>query len=151
MNASDSEKIYNASNAATTVRLSRFDKSYAKALLACDTTPETRLAASRQLISYLCRKYRIAEPRMTVGDFRPERGTTQTYGLYRRYDNDACTITVWNLTAKTHKPVAIKTFFGTLIHEFIHHYDHEVLKLGSSMHTAGFYRRVSDLSAKLLA
>lgn len=58
-------------------------------------------------------------------------------------------ITIYNLTATTQKTVSIKTFYDTLLHEFMHHYDYKVLKLENSLHTSGFYQRISDLKNKL--
>ncbi len=38
----------------------------------------------------------------------------------------------------------------TLFHEFMHHYDYEVLKFPASLHTAGFYYRLGDVMKKLI-
>ena len=52
------------------------------------------------------------------------------------------TSVIYNTTTKTKKTIAIKTFYETLLHEFIHHYDIVGLKLGDSLHTSGFYKRI---------
>ncbi|HHT9137507.1 MAG TPA: hypothetical protein ACFYEK_09730 [Candidatus Wunengus sp. YC60] len=43
-----------------------------------------------------------------------------------------------------------KTFLDTLVHEFMHHYDYEVLKFPTSLRTAGFYYRLGDVMKKLM-
>ena len=53
-------------------------------------------------------------------------------------------------TAVRRKVFAFKTYLNTLVHEFMHHYDHQRLKLGASFHTRGFYQRVRDLLAQLV-
>ena len=42
-----------------------------------------------------------------------------------------------------------KTIYETVSHEFIHHYYIVGLKLGDSLHTSGFYKRIGDLKEKL--
>ena len=62
---------------------------------------------------------------------------------------DSPQITIYNKTAVKGDVISIKAFYDTLLHEFIHHYDYEVLKLDRSIHSAGFYKRISDLKNKL--
>ena len=69
--------------------------------------------------------------------------------VYGRYMINLNTIEIFNLTAMTKKPVAIKTMYDTLLHEFMHHYDFTKLKLSESLHTKGFAMRISDLKKKL--
>ncbi len=67
------------------------------------------------------------------------------YGSYRLASK---TITIPNRTAVRGQIVAGKTFLDTLLHEWLHHYDTLKLKL-NSIHTKGFYLRLSDLKVKL--
>ena len=55
------------------------------------------------------------------------------------------------LTAKRGQVVAYKTFLRTLVHEMCHHLDYQLLKLGDSFHTDGFFKRESSLVNQLLA
>jgi hypothetical protein len=55
------------------------------------------------------------------------------------------------LTAKREQVVAYRTFLRTLLHEVGHHLDYELLRLGDSFHTAGFFKRESSLTNQLLA
>jgi hypothetical protein len=68
------------------------------------------------------------------------------YGSYRLASK---TITIPNRTAVRGQIVAGKTFIDTLLHEWLHHYDTLKLKL-NSIHTKGFYLRLSDLKIKLM-
>lgn len=67
------------------------------------------------------------------------------YGSYRPASKS---ITIPNRTAVRGQIVAGKTFLDTLLHEWLHHYDILKLKL-NSIHTKGFYLRLSDLKVKL--
>ena len=58
-------------------------------------------------------------------------------------------IIISNKTAIREAVLDPKTFLDTLVHEFMHHYDYEVLKFPTSLHTAGFYYRLGDVMKKL--
>ncbi|MDO8141559.1 MAG: hypothetical protein Q6358_08675 [Candidatus Brocadiales bacterium] len=55
-----------------------------------------------------------------------------------------------NKTAILESVLAPKTFLDTLVHEFMHHYDYEVLKFPTSLCTAGFYYHLGDVMKKLI-
>lgn len=141
--------IYDKSNAIDYVDYSRFNKSYAqKVINACGT--KCRQQAGQELLNYLCDKYKIARIPLVVTDKpRSQRGRITIYGFYRHIGNYGVSITIYNTTPSTHKEVAPKTFLNTLCHEFIHHYDYQYLKLNGSLHTTGFYKRISDLLTKI--
>ena len=109
---------------------------------------------SQALVDYLCDVFKIPHVRVYVAD-KPRRvsGRKTTHGFISVSGygdrNVSKYINIYNYTAKTHKVVAIKTFTGTLLHEFMHHYDLQYLKLDKTLHTAGFYTRISDLQRKL--
>ena len=109
---------------------------------------------SQALVDYLCDAFKIPHVRVYVAD-KPRRvsGRKTTHGFIRVSGygdrNVSRYINIYNYTAKTHKVVAIKTFAGTLLHEFMHHYDLHYLHLEKTLHTAGFYTRISDLQKKL--
>jgi len=52
-------------------------------------------------------------------------------------------VQVYLRTAAHGRPTAFKTFFNTLVHEWVHHYDFEAL--GDTVHCAGFYERVRSI------
>ncbi len=67
---------------------------------------------------------------------------------YGYYKPDRKYIYINNRTAVRGQILAPKTFLDTLLHEWVHHYDH--CKLGlDSIHTSGFYARLTDLKTKL--
>jgi len=67
---------------------------------------------------------------------------------YGYYKPDKKYIYINNRTAVRGQIIAPKTFLDTLLHEWVHHYDH--CKLGlDSIHTSGFYARLTDLKTKL--
>jgi hypothetical protein len=72
------------------------------------------------------------------------------YKEYGAYYLDEQVIRISNLTSVRGKVVAGKTFFDTLIHEFMHHIDRKLLNLPSTPHSPGFYNRIDDLKRKLL-
>lgn len=73
------------------------------------------------------------------------RVVAKQYGYYRPGSKY---IYINNRTAVRGQILAPKTFLDTLLHEWLHHYDH--CKLGlNSIHTAGFYARLKDLKTKL--
>lgn len=141
---------YRTSNEITEVALSRFRNTEYNKLL----SDVNRQKDAQDLINYLCGKFHIPsipvivsnkqQPHTTdyKGKLRKKTLGTYTYGMNTK-------ITIYNATAIKNQEVSIKTFAETLLHEFIHHYDMSYLKLGSSPHTAGFYKRISDLEKKL--
>lgn len=145
------EKAYKENNSITTVDYVRFSHKEYKSVLSCGESFSERRIAGQKLLDYLCDKYKVSPCRLIVKD-APQRtfkeGRGKILGTYRTgYHN----ITIWNLTAKQHKVVSIKVFMDTLLHEFMHHYDMEYLKLDATIHCTGFYKRISDLNQKLAA
>lgn len=142
-----SDKVYEKSNALETVVRKKFDTSLWKELLE-SVTEKQRQHASQKLLNHLSDKYKIVRPDVLVCRYpRPHatngrRVVKEKYGDYQTITHR---IRIFNLTAVKHEQVSIKAFADTLLHEFMHHYDMEYLKLGASIHTAGFYKRISDL------
>lgn len=139
---------FEQSNGITAVKPARLSKKeYAKLL-----TDGNRQRDAQTLCDYLCKVLKIAPVKVVVTKrtqpHRTKNGTlkSKTYGFYRP---GAKTITIYDTTAIKQQQVSIKCFADTLLHEFIHHYDFEFLHLADSLHTAGFYKRISDLKAKL--
>ena len=80
---------------------------------------------------------------------RPRGKTLELHGLYERHERDA-TVTVWMRTARKGRVVAFRTFLRTLLHEMVHHLDFAHLHLADSLHTEGFYMRVTSLFHQLV-
>jgi hypothetical protein len=140
-------KNYTKSNETITIRLNAFKSSYSKDILECNEEYYSREKVATKLLKYLCDKFKINDVSLSVlNKPRLKKGSGEVYGKYQIKSKH---IIIYNLTAKTQKPTSIKSFYDTLLHEFIHHYDFEVLKLTDSPHTKGFYQRINDLKAKL--
>ena len=75
----------------------------------------------------------------TLGVHRTERVTAQT------------SIQIYKFTAKQKKVRASKSAVETLLHELIHELDIALIQLTDSIHSAGFYKRISQLKDLLNA
>lgn len=142
---------YEKSNSIEEVRLNSFNKSYYGKLLKCGGSAKERQVVSQELINYLCDKFKIKRIPIYVKDWsQPHRVNengkmrSKTFGRYWVHNR----IEIWNKTAIRNQTISINVFADTLIHEFIHHYDTYVLEI-DSIHSAGFYKRISDLTNKL--
>ena len=142
---------YEKSNSISEVRLTSFDKSYYRKLIKCGDSAKDRQITAQKLINYLCDKFKIKRVPVYVKDWsQPHRLNesgnirSKTFGRYWV----STKIEIWNKTAIRNQTISINVFADTLIHEFIHHYDTYVLGI-DSIHSTGFYKRISDLLNKL--
>ena len=71
-----------------------------------------------------------------------------TLGSYCREPFNT-SIIIYRYTAVKKKEVSPKTAINALLHEIMHHWDHEKLGLKKSKHTSGFYQRISLLKEML--
>jgi len=120
-----------------------------KLLRARETTQRQQL--SDDLLDELADMAEINIVKLKISDakqYHKKRGGKTVYKQYGYYKPDTQYIYINNRTAVRGQILAPKTFFDTLIHEWLHHYDHEKLGL-NSIHTSGFYARLKDLKAKL--
>lgn len=144
--------VYEKSNSITKISAPSVAKKQYENVMASSEDIRDRQKRSQEFCDYLCKKFDIPRLQVKVVN-RPqphsntERGTTKRKVL-GTYKTGVQVITMYNLTAKQKKVVAIKTYTGVLLHEFIHHYDFEYLRLGGSPHTKGFYARLADLEKK---
>lgn len=143
---------YEISNKIQSVSLNRFRTDLSHDFLKCNESVAMRGKAAQNLLDYLCDKFKINRCLVMVRN-KPQLHNTSngklTKKIYGRYYPLTHTIELYNLTAIRKTPVAIATMYDTLLHEFMHHYDFEKLKLSESLHTAGFYKRITDLKNKL--
>jgi len=94
----------------------------------------------------------VSVPKMKVLAVRPSNSHGELHGLYQFEGGPQhAVITLWLRTVKQKKVVAFKTFFRTLIHEFLHHLDYTALQLEDSFHTQGFYKRENSLTKQLFS
>jgi len=145
--------VYEKSNSIEKVALSRFSKKEYQSLLTTCESIKNRQKAAQIICDYLSDKFHISHTKVNVVNRSQPHSTSYSGRLRSKtlgtYTVQTEVITMYNLTAIKKQPVSIKTFAGTLLHEFMHHYDMKHLKLGNSLHTAGFYKRISDLESKL--
>lgn len=144
---------YAKSNSIESVEYNKMNKAYSKPILNDPTGDyKKREKYANELVSYLCKKYSIPFCKVVVkNQTKPTRQTTSykiTTGGY--YTTASMNIVIYNLTAARKQIISNKSFFDTLLHEFMHHYDHTYIKLIDSIHTTGFYKRISDLKNKLI-
>lgn len=146
-------KTYEKSNKITTVALNKFSSKDYNAFLNADESIADRQRRAQTLATYLCGKFKLPNVVVKVVN-RPQPHSTNLKGclsskLLGTYAVNYEVITLYNLTAVKQQVVSIKTMLDTLLHEFMHHYDHKYLKFEHSNHTAGFYKRINDLKQKL--
>lgn len=144
---------YTKSNKIVEVSLNKFRSAeYLKMVNHDAKDAKERYKCTYDLLHYLCDKFNISMPRLIITD-RIARHTIQNGVLKSKvlgsYQPFGKTITLYNLTPMRKQIVSSKSLTGTLLHEFMHHYDYEVLKMSQSLHTKGFYMRISDLENKL--
>lgn len=147
-----SNETYNKSNKVVSVALNRFSSKYSTSVLECgdNSSYAIRRPIAQSLIDYLCDKFKVSRLNVVVSDrCRPNKGRSQTYGYYQRINGCGSVIVVYNRSSHRGHITSIKSFYDTLLHEFMHHYDFEVLKLDNSLHTSGFFQRIGDLKVKL--
>lgn len=143
------QRVYDRSNDTSAIalrptpRLQRAVQLLPETLKAADAG---RVQAVAQAIAdEICSVLRVAGVVVQVNGARPADQRGELHGLYTYTPGSRPTIKLWMLTAKRGQVVAFKTFLRTLLHEICHHLDYALLKLGSSFHTDGFYKRESSL------
>lgn len=136
------------------VALNKFSKKEMAKMLGSKDTITDRQKNAQALCDYLNEKFGMPKCKVIVTDTAQPHSTNSMGNLKSKelgnYRPHLMVITLFNKTAVKKQTVAIKTLTDTLLHEYIHHYDMEFLKLGASPHTSGFYKRISDLKSKLI-
>lgn len=145
------DRTYRKSNAVTTTNFYATKNARLIALRLLKEEDATRREEIGQLLlNELSEFFLIAAPQLTVQDKRQYHTKRdgklfqKTFGTY-----NSGNIRITNRTAIREKVVAAKTFLDTLIHEFMHHYDFNILKLSRSLHTAGFFSRLNEIKEKI--
>lgn len=141
-------ECYEKSQKHECVKLTRFSKQYSERIIKSATSKD-RIRYAEELLKYLSAKFNISCPQLQVLNCKRKinnKGTSQTYGLYVV---QLQRIVIYNLTAIKGEVISNKMFYHTLLHEFMHHYDHKVLRLKKSLHTSAFFKRINDLRLKL--
>jgi hypothetical protein len=86
-----------------------------------------------------------------VLEVRPSDDGGELHGFYEMDDDTGvCELKVWMRTAAKKKPVALRSYVRTVLHELCHHLDFARDRLDHSFHTHGFFARESDLARQIL-
>lgn len=101
-------------------------------------------------LAYCAGIERLAAKVTDTRQWHKRRGARVAIKKYGVYYPKTKKISIQNLTAVRGQILAPKTFLDTLLHEWMHHYDYEQLKL-RSIHTRGFYERIRSLKEGLAA
>jgi len=113
--------------------------------------PPRRGPLSQKLLDAMAKELKVPCVCLHFHD-KPQKHKTSggrlTYKEYAYYDPEDG-ITVYNKTAVRQKYLAPKAYLDTIVHEFLHHLDYELLNLDHTYHTQGFYSRLGDLMGKL--
>jgi len=107
------------------------------------------------LCDAICQSLRIKKIKVNFGGVQPSVRETNDYtgrmklkkkrmGRYVRKWG-AAWIEIYEYTAVKRERISPKTAIETLLHEIMHHWDYEKLKLSKSLHTSGFYIRIGVL------
>jgi hypothetical protein len=119
--------------------------------LAADDTRAVRVAGDA-ILDQLARTYAISKPTLRVLGMRPrhiwEGGQSELFG---DYDFEDRRIRIWMRTAVLGKVTSYRGLLHTLLHEFCHHLDRELLQFLETPHTRGFHARVDELYHLALA
>jgi len=149
------KRVYQQSDRVTSIRLppgqraTDLMKPLAEALKAEDRQRTEEV--SQALLSALTVTLKVPPIRVRVLAARPSSHRGELHGLYEpTWVGNPARITVWMRTARRRQVVAFRTFLRTLIHELCHHLDYELLDLGETFHTEGFYKRESSIVHQLL-
>ena len=119
-----------------------------RAALASDARAEVE-AASLRIYRGLNAQTAAPPLALEVLAARPHNRFGELHGLYTLVPGRTPAIQLWMRTAVNRRPVAFKTYLRTLCHEFCHHHDYAVLKLGDSFHTEGFFARGESIFRQL--
>jgi hypothetical protein len=118
-----------------------------------ETTAKFRQKVGQELLNNLSCAAGIEAVKLKVSatrQYHKKREGRVVFRQYGYYRLKSCYLYIQNQTPIRGQDMAPKTFFDTLLHEWMHHYDYYKLKI-DSIHTKGFYLRLKDLKEKLSA
>jgi hypothetical protein len=109
-------------------------------------SPKKLAHLAQVFVDLLSGVFLVSKKTLSLVD-RPRPHSRDSQGRLRRELHGECAfhgnIRVFLRTASRGQPTAFRTFFNTLVHEWVHHYDFEAL--GDTIHCAGFYQRVNTI------
>lgn len=132
------------------VKIAENQRLQAEKLLRTNDINERSLLA-QVLLNALSDAAGIPRTELQVKDKKQVHGRSNgrlRYKILGFYNPKVRRITLYQRTAVRDKILAPKTFLRTLLHEFMHHYDSEKLRI-RSLHTSGFFQRLNMLLEQL--
>lgn len=105
----------------------------------------------QDLTTSICKDFGVCSVSVSYSGREPHstRGGRLRIKVHGTYTVGRGNIRIYKYTAKQGKVRAVKSTLDTLLHEICHHLDFEFLKLSDSLHTSGFYKRISCLKKQL--
>lgn len=109
-------------------------------------SPAALASASQKFVDLLSDIFLVSPKSLSLAD-KPRPHSRDPQGRVDGQLFGSCSfegnIRIYLRTPSRGQPTAFKTYFNTLIHEWVHHYDFEAL--GDTVHCAGFYERVGAI------
>lgn len=108
----------------------------------------------KELLNRICSDFGINPIAVYLEGIQPHKCNKKgkikrkTMGMFKR-DCFSSYIEIYKYTAKRKQIYSSKSVVSTLLHEITHYFDYSLLGLSSSPHTAGFYKRISQLEGML--
>lgn len=113
---------------------------------ASGASPAGLATSAQAFLDFLSRIFLVPAMTLVLSD-RPRPHRRDARGRVADEVHGTCTnegtIRVYLRTARHRRPIALKTFFNTLVHEWVHHYDFAAL--GDTIHCSGFYERLGAI------
>jgi hypothetical protein len=120
------------------------------AALTSTKRPQVKLAGA-EILGLLSKFYGVRTPGLRVLGLRPriihEGYTSELFGDYTHRGQ---MIRVWMRTAVLGKVTSHRGLLNTLLHEFCHHLDRQLLGYPNTLHTRGFFHRIDGLYHRAL-
>jgi hypothetical protein len=126
--------------------------------LFCRSMQTISESALQTLTTLLTRVFGCEPINVALGGIQPSKNRStgslkqKTLGCYHQSSLNGKPykwIEVFKFTAKRQQHIAAKTATDTLLHEINHHIDTDKLDIRPSLHTAGFYLRISEMQQLL--
>jgi hypothetical protein len=157
--AYDSTYVRSQAYTGLPVRPTAVARGLALRLLAAGDDHRERCRLAQMLVDELSGDAGLSRCEVAVAD-KPQvhehdgrRLQSRTYGYYRCWFEDGrvsrARIRIYHRTARLQKVITPKVFLNTLLHEWVHHFDFDGLRLARSPHTSGFYARLRALADAL--
>src|SRR5262249_48013818 len=120
------------------------------AALTSTRRPQVKVAGAA-ILSLLSKFYGVRTPGLQVLGLRPRNSREgYTYERFGDYTHDTQMIRVWMRTAVLGKVTSHRGLLNTLLHEFCHHLDRQLLGYPNTLHTRGFFYRIDGLYHRAL-